>query len=384
MSDFQPETPEPIGRSFFASDGARTPGIGEECTAASVWRLAISPVAETLISTTDRRVIERGIAPLPACSAMIIERSLGTAPCIDLSLCTIRGDGSNAVLAGYHRSRDLPPSWLTQPVWRSIRDHYRHWMQPGSMLHENVPSTWLEFDYNQLASGCSLPSVFVDFRTATADSQQPLCDIILAGFVAPTARAMTGAALHRILSVLPRQAQPQFLGVMLPRDQTTVRFCVTLPGSELMAFAAGIGLAAGDEMRRLVAFSARHTVATVLHVDVGERLGETLGIELKPRDGEDWAPLMSDLHREGLCTATERDAVLGFPGRSAIVRNSSAPIATADLTLGSPDLWRDVDACVIVRSLNHLKLVCRPDRTPVAKAYLHIGYLWRKRLAPCR
>lgn len=354
--------------------------IGQECSASSLWWLALSPVAEALVPTTDRQIIGRGIGPVPAGSAMIVERSLGPdVPCVELSLCTIRGDGSDAILAGHHHERDLPPIWLEEPVWRSIRDHYRHWMERGSVLQQHVQSTWLEFDRDQLACRCSLPSIFLGFRDISRNCRQSVHDIILDRFVAPAARAQVGAAMNRVLSSLPARAELRFVGVMLPRDQTRVRLCIMLPLSELMDFTTRIAFPARDQMGRLIAFSARHAVSAVLHLDVGDRLGATLGIELKPIGRDGWPLLLSHLNQEGLCTAVEREALLAFPGRSGVARNGSGPTGVADGAIGSPDMWRDVHACLIARSLNHVKLVCQPNCAVKAKVYMHIGYLWRKR-----
>ena len=367
-------------------DDAR-PGRTEECSAASVWRLAMASVAESLVPWDDRRVIGRGLGPLPAGSALIVERTLATdAPCVDVSLCTTRGDGGDAILAGLHHERDLPPAWLEQPVWRSIRDHYRCWTRAGSPWPEpvrstchEVRSTWLEFDRDQLATRCPLPSVFVEARNADAACRQPLGEAVVERFVAAAARPPVGAALQRLWPLLPAEAEPQFLGVMLPRQPEGVRVCVALPLAGLARFAARIGLPAAAQADGLIALSARRARLVVVHLDVGERLGPTLGIELKPASPEGWAPLLSDLVREGLCTAGERDALLGFPGRSGVVRGTAGPAGCAGAAIGAPDRWRDVDACVVVRTLNHVKLVCRPGRAVAAKAYLHMGPLWRSR-----
>lgn len=384
MGDSLPETSDTTHGFALASDGSgRRPRGGEECSAASVWRFAASSIAEALVPQADRQIIGRAIVPLPAGSAMIVERPLGTdAPRVDFSLAMTRGDGSDAILAGHHHERDLPPFWLEQPVWRTIRDHYRRWTQRESVLHEPIQSTWLEFDHDQLLSRCCLPSVFVGFRDTSLSCAQPLCGIALNRFVAPAARAEVAAAMQWMWPQLPTQAGLPFAGVMLPRDQSTVRLCVALPVTELMEVAARIGFPASRGLVRLIAFSARHADSVVLHLDVGARLGPRLGIELKPVCGNGWSALLSDLEGEGLCAASEREALLAFPGQSALVRSGPEPTGVADLVIGSPDRWRDVGRCLVVRSLNHIKLVYRPDRAVAAKAYMHIGYAWGKRVTP--
>ncbi|WP_149470916.1 hypothetical protein [Roseomonas genomospecies 6] len=301
---------------------------------------------------------------------------------MDFSLATTRGDGSDAILAGHHHERDLPPFWLEQPEWRTIRDHYRRWMQRESVLHEPIQSTWLEFDHDQLLSRCCLPSVFVGFRDTSLIGGQPLCGIALNDFVAHAARAEVAAAMQRMWPQLPTQSGLPFVGVMLPRDRSRVRLCIALPLSELTGVASRIGFPASRALERLVTFASGHADSVVLHLDVGARLGPTLGVELKPVRRHGWSALLSDLAGEGLCTAGEREALLAFPGQSALVRSGPEPTGAADPVIGSPDRWRDVGRCLIVRSLNHIKLICRPDQAVTAKAYMHIGYAWGKRVAP--
>ncbi|WP_147395236.1 hypothetical protein [Azospirillum cavernae] len=353
---------------------------GDECSAGSVWRLAAPAVPDALASVEDRRAISRAADPLPAGSAMILERPLGGgAPRVDFSLCLTRGDGGGEILAGRHPTRDVPPAWLEQPEWRSVRAHCRDWTEPGSLLSERSRSAWLEFDGDQMARRRVLPSLFVDFRDVSPTDRRPLRALTVATLIAPDARAGVESTLERVAAALPAHAAWQFLGVMLPRDRTQARLCVALPVGEVKAFVAGVGLSIDDQTTRLIAVSARHAASVVLHLDVGERLGATLGAELKPAGEDGWAALLTDLEREGLCVAAEREALLAFPGQSGMVRDGGGADGFADAVIGAPDMWRQVAGCLVVRSLNHVKLVSRPGQALAAKAYLHLGCLWRWR-----
>jgi hypothetical protein len=111
-------------------------------------------------------------------------------------------------------------------------------------------------------------------------------------------------------------------------------------------------------------------VKTQLSFDVGEEVGERIGIECSfprlPAREPGWAGLLARWTAAGLATAEERDALLAWTGYD------SHWTACARWPAGM-----ETSGAFCIRCLSHLKLVCIPERPPAAKAYLLFGPLRR-------
>jgi hypothetical protein len=105
-----------------------------------------------------------------------------------------------------------------------------------------------------------------------------------------------------------------------------------------------------------------------LSFDVTETVQPRIGLEgsfprQPPREPR-WGALFDRLIQRGLCLPAKRDAVLAWPGY--------------DTFWTAPERWPVAELRsrgVCVRTLSHVKAVCRPGREPEAKAYLVFGPL---------
>jgi hypothetical protein len=103
-----------------------------------------------------------------------------------------------------------------------------------------------------------------------------------------------------------------------------------------------------------------------LSFDVTEEILPRIGLEgsfpRQPRREPRWEGLLARLVERGLCSPEKRDALFAWPGY--------------DTFWTAAERW-PVDelgprgSCI--RALSHVKVVCRPDRDPEAKAYLVFG-----------
>jgi hypothetical protein len=105
-----------------------------------------------------------------------------------------------------------------------------------------------------------------------------------------------------------------------------------------------------------------------LSLDLGEEVLPRIGIEgsfsrLPGREPR-WGGLFERLVSRGLCRPEKRDAALAWQGSETFW---TAPLAWPVETVGAGGFC--------FRKLSHVKVVCRPDREPEAKAYLLFGYL---------
>jgi len=105
-----------------------------------------------------------------------------------------------------------------------------------------------------------------------------------------------------------------------------------------------------------------------LSIDVAEEVLPRIGIEgsfpRQPKREPRWQELLTRLETRGLCSPAKRDAALAWSGYDSFwTRPESWPIAE----IGPRGFC--------IRALSHVKVVCRPDRAPEAKAYLVFGPL---------
>jgi hypothetical protein len=103
-----------------------------------------------------------------------------------------------------------------------------------------------------------------------------------------------------------------------------------------------------------------------LSFDVTDTILPRIGIEgsfpRQPSREPRWQAVFERLVQSGICSPGKREAVLAWPGY--------------DTFWTAPEGWPVADlgprgACL--RTLSHLKVVCRPDRELEAKAYLTFG-----------
>lgn len=103
-----------------------------------------------------------------------------------------------------------------------------------------------------------------------------------------------------------------------------------------------------------------------LSLDIGSAILPRIGIEGSfsrlPRREPRWSRLFDGLVNHGLCAPEKRDAALAWPGY--------------DSFWTAPERWPMAPGFCI-RNLSHVKIICRPDREPEAKAYLMFGPLDR-------
>lgn len=102
-----------------------------------------------------------------------------------------------------------------------------------------------------------------------------------------------------------------------------------------------------------------------LSLDLGEEILPRIGIEgsfprLPSREPR-WGELFERLVSRDLCDPGKRDAALAWVGSESF---RTAPVS-----------WPAGTGGFCFRKPSHIKVVCRPDREPEAKAYLLFGYL---------
>jgi len=290
--------------------------------------------------------------------------------------------GARGLLTGDDPGPGLAPALAANPVWERVAALARRWADPRSPLHTALYCLWLEFDVSAHPHGAPpLPGVFAGFTPAAARAGTPARRAalaaealeVLAGGPLDAARRATLVEAHRCL---PAGASMYYVGILLPRGTDVLRLC---PGDvaarDLPAYLGAVGwpgdVDALGQLLRDAGRTRRGAFApdpALLHLDLGAQVLPRLGLEMvfdrraQTRGVLAEGAFMRWLVRHGLCTAPEAAALAGFPG--------------CGIERLPHQLWRSM----VMRRVNHVKLVIDGAGPPRAKAYLVLHHrYWNAR-----
>jgi hypothetical protein len=237
--------------------------------------------------------------------------------------------------------------------------------------HPEALSLWLELDLDSEPPRRPVPGLCA----ALAPGLEPgrwiggLLPALRGRPLGPEARR----SLDRCLAALPRPGHLLYAASMESRGDEAVRLVVA--GLDLPALLSYLGRVAPAAVARRAAEAAplaAGAARTHLSFDVGEEVGERIGIECSfprlPSREPGWGALLARWAAAGLAAAEEREALLAWTGYdSAWTAAPRWPAGAATAGL------------FCVRCLSHLKLVVAPERPLAAKAYLLFGPLRSER-----
>ena len=299
--------------------------------------------------------------------------------------------GREALARGYQTLANLD----NNPVWSRIYDFCEHWTDINSPLYKEVDRVWLEFDLvNPQPSEVPEPSFF--FGTAEGIKNE-MENTLSSEVVADNYSWVTDEALRLLLdkslpdsvkqnllncfNSLPPEAKVFQVGVMLPRktESQVVRLCISdIAISKIPQYLSKIGWQGSiSEMSSILDKISDFTDYIALNFAVGETIFSKMGLECyndKQLQIDSKRQLfIGYLVEQQLCTPEKADALLKYPGCST--EKSHQNLWPSNLTNASKFVSPNFRS-VIVRYLNHIKLVYQPDRQLTAKAYLWLEHFW--------
>lgn len=275
------------------------------------------------------------------------------------------------VLAGRNPLISFPAPLSRSDAWTRIQDLYRAFSDASTVLGTYGSKIWLEFDIETKPKALPTPGVFVGLKPLNKlglDAQDRLGktslythfahDVLKYLRAEPLPRRVQDQ-LHVCCAALPESAQLSYAGFMLARPHHAIRLCIThLRVGAMFDYLEDIGWPDAEKgFRATLARLAETETMVLLHVDVWDAVKPRTGMEFfferRPQlvgcfedDG-----LLDQLVAMELCTPEKRDALLTWPGSTA---------------LPFPHLFWPT---VLQRRVNHVKLVWTPEAV-VAKAYL--------------
>jgi hypothetical protein len=261
----------------------------------------------------------------------------------------------------------------------------REWIEPDR--HPGLRGTsnlWLEFDLPRdglseraIPEMLLRPSVCVQMAHGEEDRGGDPCWVLesllpkIHGGALSPAQRRAGA---RVLAAVPPEARLLYVFSLLPRGEGAVRLeFFGVPDRKVVEVVekAGAGMTAervAEAAALLGEVERPHLSFDLLPDGISPRVGLEGSFRGLPRREPRWGALFDRLEGAGLCCPAKRQAVFAWPGYST-ARTASA-------------VWPSVEGRPVpgfhVRSLSHVKLVCRSDRPLEAKVYLLTEYLPRR------
>lgn len=272
----------------------------------------------------------------------------GAAP-VDLSLRFLKASQAGDV------AERLPPS--------TEKDFLLLWSKTEGTLAP-VRSVWLEFDLDREPPDGPVPILCAKLPE-NADPDW-LMGTLLPALLGESPSARQRNRIRSCLNALPSSASLLYVFSLRARGSDAVRLEISGMGTpQILAYLRAVAPEQAHETPKALSL-LRGAERLQLSFDVTEEVLPRIGIagsfpRQPPRETR-WEKLFSHLVQEGLCSREKRDAVLTWPGY--------------DSFWTAPERWPVAEIGprgFCVRALSHLKIVCRPDREPEAKAYLVFG-----------
>jgi hypothetical protein len=341
-----------------------------------------------LVPAGSRAVMRRLTARFPCSLTRLfgferrIDQPTGGA---DFLLCISPYGQERGILADHPAAARLPARLWRQPVWRRIRAFARQWTQPGSLLDARILNMWLEFDTGGAA--LPLPSVFFGIAPAAGGRRRRREDerVVLEAALPLLAGLPLAAAVRRMLATavdrLPAGASLFQVGLMSGRPESGLRLCIRgLRAAEVPRYLRDIGWPGPPAaLRDLLHAVAGAVPAIDLDLDVGAEVGPNVGLECplrgwrRAQPESDFPRLLEALGRLGLC---RREAGLALGRCWFFVHEHQGAVSWPPaLKRASADLGGRL-VSTLACGVHHVKLTCRPDAAPTAKAYLAVRHLW--------
>ena len=278
--------------------------------------------------------------------------------------------------------------------WPRISQFCALWGESGHPAYSDGNAVWLEFD---ATDGRPEPSLFFALhdpesyiRSAHGKSNRSMewiCQTLIRTAWGCLVSPSLEQNLSRTLEICPEEVDLLQIGLMLSRNIEALRLCIfKIPPQDVSPFLQSIGWS-GD-MRRLTQILECYSPffdSLCLHLDIGEYIFPTLGVELFYSGKKDlwdrqppletrWKLFFDRLVDDGLCLPSKRDALLDWPSRTSFRFPLIEQLIAAFSNDQMPHALSVLPDGILLTGLGHIKFSFSPTGETRAKAYFGARY----------
>ena len=309
-------------------------------------------------------------------------------PKADFLLCITSQGEEREIFGNIHPEEQLAESLQKDPLWDRVKEFGKVWADPDSRLHGKADDIWMEFDTARTDTYKNpIPSFFFGSQYSNRLSIEEHCEwtlndalrILTGGAVPPALAGKISAAFN----LLPAHAHIFQIGMMLSRPLHTIRLCIAgLSAQEYRDYLESLEWE-GDTKQLCAFINELYTVACSVKMNIDILNGEGNAPFIGPKIGlecylDRHAKNIEDKRRKfldyfvnkNLCTENKRSALIAYEGYSDEWRDREIWPAHLKQSYFLAGLC---DSSVIVRYLNHIKVVWQRSKPLEAKAYLAVS-----------
>jgi hypothetical protein len=318
---------------------------------------------------------------------MILECHLGkkVSPKVDWAFAVSCKQKNRENLANFLAEINLPETFWVIPAWCKIGDFVAEWTNPNSVLYNNINAFWFEFDTQiSLPTITPTPSVFIGpahINGGSAHNNNQNKWLIHNALPLLMGKCLPKSIEQQLLECIqkmPKEASVFQIGTMLSRSTSGIRICIKrLHPKKIVSYLNDIGWTDNTgAFESLITELSEKVNRIVLNFNVDDIIGPSIGIECSfspnqfQRENK-WSNFLNYLVEKDLCSNNKRITLSEFPG---IEHGKIYSINRQNPTSTFSNSHEEEFSDSIVRYINHIKLVYRPNKPIETKAYLAVRH----------
>jgi hypothetical protein len=288
--------------------------------------------------------------------------------------------GEREALANLIRSGELPEEFTNKPEWQNACKFVLEWVNPDSILYNNVLGLWFEFDMIENSSETPVPCIFLHTTPLRIDTPEEmkkltwLTDTALPLLTGHHVSEKIEQQLLQAVQQLPEGAVLMDAGVMLSRSISGVRLIIArICPTNIIPYLTALGWSdENKEVSTLLKELEQQVTRLVLHINITETgVDSKIGIEcsfapdmynLEIR----WSSFFEYLVKKKVCLPEKKEALLQFSGVEQEDPSYDFNLTSykAAARLSDSDF-----SSALVRYISHIKLIYKANSSLEAKAY---------------
>lgn len=299
---------------------------------------------------------------------------------VDLQQCISAEESQPETLKEYI-SKIVSSSIAENDTWSRLQDFLEEWLQPDSLLQQNIIEIWLEFDNQGGADSLPIPAIFLGFPQKALSKAEifPVLEKALNLLLGDTPWHQWKNNLERCFIACSDPVFVSHVGIMLSRNSPALRVNIKrLQADSLIPYLQSIGWENETESLAILASQLFSLVERItICLDVGTKIYPRIGLECiflnQPPDESRWGSLLDYLITQKLCQPAKKEALLNWVGQTTPL---NAETSWSSQLIVESLLKPNHNFTSFDRRLSHIKVTWQPNHPLKAKAYLWFQHRW--------